>query len=88
MIPKHLHPFFWDINLDTFNPADYPAYTILRILEFGDDAAVRWLREMFSESQIAEVIRTERRLSRRSAGFWALVYHIPENEVAALTVTA
>jgi hypothetical protein len=88
MIPDHLHSLFWDISLGTFDPLEYPAYTILRILELGDDAAVTWLRETFSESQIAQVIRSERRLSRKSASFWALVYHIPESEVAALAVPA
>jgi hypothetical protein len=47
------------------------------VLEFGDKQAVKWMKETFSEGQIPEVIRTERRLSRKSANFWALVYHIP-----------
>jgi hypothetical protein len=62
----------------------YPAYTIARVLEFGDDKAIRWLRGTFSQAQIVEVLRTERRLSRKSANFWALVYHIPSEEIPAL----
>jgi hypothetical protein len=34
------------------------------------------------------VIRAERRLTRRSANFWALVYRIPPEEVAALKQSA
>lgn len=84
MVPQHLRPFFWDINLDNFDPASYPDYTSARLLEHGDDKAVARLREMFSEGQIKEVIRNERGLSRRSANFWALVHRIPSHEVAAL----
>jgi hypothetical protein len=84
MIPQDLRPLFWDTNLDHFNPVSYPAYTIARVLEYGDDKAVAWLRDTFSENQIVEVLRTERRLSRKSANFWALVYHIPSEEIAAL----
>ena len=84
MIPQHLRPFFWDTKLDSFNPISYPEYTIARLLEYGDEKAIAWLRETFSEAEIKEVIRTERRLSRRSANFWALVYRIPCDEVAAL----
>ena len=84
MIPQELRALFWDLNLDDFNPDSYPAYTIARVLEFGDDKAVAWLRSTFSETQIVEVLRTERRLSRRSANFWALIYHIPSEEIAAL----
>jgi hypothetical protein len=84
MIPNTLQPLFWDTNLSTFQPAAYPDYTIFRVLEYGDDRAIAWLRETFSSFEIRRVIRTERRLSPKSATFWALVYGIPEAEVAAL----
>jgi hypothetical protein len=84
MIPSNLSTLFWDTNLDTFTPEAYPDYTILRVLELGDDVAVTWLREMFPEAEIRRVLQTERRLSERSANFWALVYKIPSREVAAL----
>ena len=84
MIPQDLRPLFWDTNLDNFDPSSHPAYTIARILEYGDKPAVAWLREMFSEDQIITVLRTERRLSRRSANFWALVYNLSPEQVAAL----
>ncbi len=84
MVPSHLHALFWDVDLTTFRPADYPDYTIARVLEIGDEDAVRWLRATFAEAEIRRVLGTERRLSRRSAGFWALVYRIPAGEIAAL----
>lgn len=84
MIPSYLRTLFWDTDLETFTPEAYPDYTILRVLEIGDDAAVTWLRETFPESEIRRVLRTERRLSEKSANFWALVYGIPSREVAAL----
>lgn len=84
MIPQNLRSLFWDVNLDSFNPASYPDYTIARVLEYGDEEAVRWLRETFTEEAIKRVISNERRLSPRSANFWALAYGIPSSEVAAL----
>ena len=86
MIPQGLRPLFWDTNLDNFDPLSFPAYTIARVLEHGNEKAVAWLRDTFSEAQIVEVLRTERRLSRKSANFWALVYHVPMEEVPALQV--
>jgi hypothetical protein len=80
-----LRLFFWDVDPETFDPHAYPEYTIFRLLEFGDEIAIAWLRAEFSQDQIEAVIRAERRLSRRSAAFWALVYRIPREEVAALT---
>lgn len=84
MVPLHLRPLFWDINLATFHPTDYPDYTIGRILEYGDQEAVSWLKETFTEEQIKQVLRTERRLSRKSANFWGVIYGIPSEDVAAL----
>jgi hypothetical protein len=84
MIPSNLQTLFWDTNLDTFMPEAYPDYTIFRVLEFGDQAAVEWLRMTFSEAEILRVLSTERRLSEKSANFWALIYKVPSREVAAL----
>ncbi len=84
MIPNQLQALFWDINLAIFNPSAYPDYTIFRVLEFGDDKAIVWLREIFSEQEIRRVLKTERRLSPKSANFWALIYEIPADQVAAL----
>jgi hypothetical protein len=84
MIPSYLHTIFWDANLDTFKPEAYPDYTIFRILEYGDEEAVTWMRGTFPESEVRKVLCAERRLSRKSANYWALVYGIPSREVAAL----
>jgi len=84
MIPGLLRPLFWDINTDAFDPLAHPDYAIARVLELGDAQAVNWMRATFSEADIQRVVRTERRLSRRSATFWALVYRIPPDEVVAL----
>ena len=84
MIPSNLHTLFWDTNLENFKPEEHPDYTIFRVLEHGDEEAMRWLRKTFSEAEIGRVLRTERRMSPKSATFWALVFGIPSQEVAAL----
>lgn len=86
MIPSDLRTLFWDTNLDNFRPEAYPDYTIFRVLELGDDKALAWLRETFPESEIRRVLCTERRMSRKSANFWALVFGVPSREVAALNL--
>jgi hypothetical protein len=88
MIPECLRSLFWDTNLNDFDPLAFPTYTIGRILEYGDQDAVAWLRKTFSETQIVNVVRTERRLSRRSANFWALVYGVSPDQVAALKLVS
>jgi len=84
MLPQELHILFWDINFETSDPTAYPQYSIGWVLEFGDEKAVKWMKHTFSEVEIRRVITTEQTLSRKSANFWALVYHIPTDQVAAL----
>ncbi len=84
MIPKHLHTLFWDTNPETFDPGLHPVYTIERVLEHGDEAAVSWLVGEFTKEQIRDVLRIDASLSPRSANFWALFFDVPRGEVAAL----
>jgi len=84
MIPKELSSFFWDVDADSFDPQQYKSYMISRILELGTEPAVSWMKTTFTEDEIKRVIREEGRLSPRSANFWALVYGVPIEEVAAL----
>jgi len=75
---------FWDVHVDRFDPTAHPRYTIERVLEHGEEEDVAWLTRVFTTEQIRDVLRTDRRLSPRSATFWALVFHLPSGEVAAL----
>lgn len=84
MIPKHLHCLFWDTNVDNFDPSAYPRYAIERVLEYGDEDAVAWMRATFSQEQILEVLRTDRNLTPLSANFWAILFGLPAADVAAL----
>lgn len=84
MIPRHLRLLFWDTDIGGFDPRAYPIYTIERVLEFGDQDAIAWLRRTFSEEQICHVLRTDRHLTPLSANFWALLFGLPVQDVAAL----
>ena len=85
MVPQQIRLFFWDVDTGSFDPKSHPEYTIGRILEHGDRQAFAWLKDLFTEQEIKNVILSERRLSRRSATFWALVYRLPAERVSALT---
>jgi nitrogen fixation-related uncharacterized protein len=86
MLPSYVRVFFWDVDPGQFDPLHYPEYTIARILEFGDEPAIRWMRENFSASAIEAVLRSDSRLSRKTAAFWALVFGVPPREVPALAL--
>lgn len=76
--------FFWDVRAVDFDYKAYPEYTISRILELGNVEAVSWMQQIFTQPEITKVLRSEHRLSAKSATYWALIYRIPPGEVAAL----
>ena len=85
MIPHHLRPFFWEVDADNLDPKEYGEYVIGRILELGTEEAVSWMKATFSEEEIKKAIRQDHRLSPKSATYWALIYEIPSEQVAALS---
>ncbi len=84
VIPNHLRPLFWDADVRDFHPTAYPRYTIERVLEHGEEDDVAWLTRVFTREQIQDVLRTDYRLSPRSANFWALVFNLSPGDVASL----
>ena len=84
MIPQHARPLFWDIDVDSFDPRAFPRYTIERVLEYGSEDDLEWMRRTFAQEQILDVLRTDRRLTPLSANFWALYFGIPPADVASL----
>ena len=84
MVPDSLRTLFWDTCIDEFEPTAHPRYTIRRVLEHGNEDQVRWLTRTLSPDAVRDSLKTDSRLSARSAAFWALVFVVPSTEVAAL----
>lgn len=83
-LPDELRRYFWDVDASTLNPAEHPKYVINRMLNIGNVAAVRWVRQHFPEHLITKTLKTIRDFSPKTATFWANVYHIPKEEMACM----
>ena len=80
-LPECLRSLFWDTDFDRLRVPGHERYIIERVLEYGDVPEVRWMMGRFSRQQIAQVLRQSRRLSRKSADFWAFILNVPSEEV-------
>lgn len=85
MLPSLIKPYFWDVDPDTVDLSVHAVFLIERILESGDEDAIRWLFARYSRIQVVEVLQSTRRISRRSAGFWANVLGVPARDVSCLS---
>ncbi len=84
IIPFYLHKYFWDVKVESFNKKGNSTFTIERILEYGDSKAVNWLTNNFDLKAIKEVVSKSRRLSPKSANYWALILGIDKEKVKCL----
>jgi len=83
-LPGLFNRYFWDTDVSRLNPQDRPYYVIQRLLEIGNDEAVRWVRKNFSEEQIGETIQKRRGFSPKTARFWSSFLKIPPEEIVCL----
>ncbi len=81
VIPRFLKPYFWETDWSRINPRHHAVYVIERVIEYGDDRAIRWLRQNYSPAQIARVVRASRAISPNTANLWALTLRIPRSRI-------
>lgn len=84
-LPKFLKEYFWEIDFESLDRDKYPMYVIKRILEYGDEMAIKWMGKNFSLDEIKEVVCNTRDLSLISASFWAVVLDIDKKGVRCLS---
>ncbi len=84
-LPEFLRPLFWEVDFDRLRVRGHERYLIERVLEYGDDRAIRWLQHTFSPTTVADVVRHSRKISRNTATLWALVFDIPREQIRCLS---
>jgi len=83
-IPKFLKKYFWDVAFEKLNLETHPEFILERILEYGDEKAVKWMKETFSRDEIANILFHFRGISPKTANYWALIYDIDKRKVLCL----
>jgi len=84
-LPEFLRPLFWEVDFDRLRVRGHERYIIERVLEYGDDEAIRWLYHTFGPRAIGDVVRRSRKISRNTATLWALVLDIPGEQIQCLS---
>lgn len=83
-LPKFLKKYFWDVKFEKVDPVENRVYVLKRILEYGDEKAVRWMWKNFKKPQIKDALCNYRGYTQKSANFWAFILGIPKEEVLCL----
>lgn len=83
-LPPHLRKYFWDTDFDKIDLERSRVYVLKRILEYGDEQAVRWMWDHFGPNEIRTALSKYRGFSRKTANFWALIVGIPRDQILCL----
>lgn len=83
-LPKSFKQYFWDVDFAKIDPKEDNRYIIVRLLEHGNDKAIRWLLKTYQKDSIKEVITKYRGLTAKTANFWADFLNIDLKKVPSL----
>ena len=83
-LPPFLKKYFWDVNFKKLDSQKNSENIIVRLLEFGDEKAIRWVLKVFSKKIIKQVVMTSRGISPKTATFWGRVLGISEKDILCL----
>ena len=89
-MPEFLKPYFWDCAFADLEPLLHQRFIAERILVFGNDAAIRWLRENLPAKEWPELINSGKHLDPKTRNYWRLVleHESANRDTAARTATS
>ena len=83
-LPFFLRKYFWDVEFSKIDKNDHPQFIIERILEYGDEKAVKWLFRHFKKADLKTALAKRRGISSLSANYWSLILDVPKNKILCL----
>jgi hypothetical protein len=73
-LPDYLRPFFWDVDFQQLSAGKASFFIINRLLEHGDERAMKFLLKNYSRKELVDVVKNSRLLSNRSRGLWKIIF--------------
>lgn len=83
-LPLFLKQYFWDVEFDQLDIAQHSKSIIGRILDRGDEKAIQWMKENYSQDEMEDVLFHFRFVSPKSANFWAVIFDLPQEKILCL----
>lgn len=70
---KFRQSLFWDTNPEWIDPKKNAQYIIERVLDYGNDEEVRWLRNFYELPLIKKIVESSRSLRPETKNLWNLL---------------
>lgn len=75
-IPPFVTSLFWDVRKGTVDLNRHSTFIILRVLNFGDVAALNWLRKTYHDDKLEQVVKAKKGLTPKTLAFWTTFFGI------------
>ncbi len=87
-IPKEWHRYFWEVRPEKVDMQEHAFYILGRILEYGDKAAVKNVREIYGDRLIRKFLlsTSSRVLSNRTMKRWQTILNLRPEECAKISL--
>lgn len=83
-LPASFKQYFWDVDFGKLDQQENGVYIIHRLLDRGNDEAIKWMFNTYDKNLIKEVITKRRGFSAKTANFWADLLNIDKRKVVCL----
>jgi hypothetical protein len=83
-LPIFLKRYFWDVEFSKLDKRSYASFIIERVLEYGDERAIRWLFKHFKKPELKKTLTKRQDISPLSANYWSLILNVPKNKILCL----
>ena len=85
MIPAFLvSGCFWDCDPREISLQSHRRFIIERVMEYGNDEAIKWLLRTYTHEELADVLRYSRALTAKTATCWANCLGVSEGDVICI----
>lgn len=84
VLPYKFNKFFWDIDVSNLDIESRSVYIIERLLELGDLDAIKWVRDVYGDEKIVDVVSCSTRIGTRSANYYATLLELPKDRIKCL----
>lgn len=83
-IPGFIASYLWDVKTDDLVPQKHADFIIERVLEYGDEKSLIWLKKKFSREKIISILTKSKRISPKTGNFYAIYYNLPKEQLLCI----
>ena len=78
---EFLKKYFWDVDFSKLTLPKHSSFVAARLLEYGNEEAIRWLFKNIEHSIIKDTLIKSRGLSNKSLLFWSSILNVNERQI-------